>query len=232
MPKRNENIIVLCGGKASRIRNFIGTLPKVLVPIDGVPFLSRLSDQLNSLPICWNLILATGIGSHHIEAYIQNNNIDAKVSREDVALGTGGAILLALNSCKLDSAYVLNGDTIYDGLNEELFTVEPDTSAVFVTHKKSVGRFGSIRFSNDDSPTFVEKTESNESGWVNAGIYHVTRNIFRKFEPGDKFSFETDIMEKSADIQFVRSRIEFEDYGVPKDLFKLTDVSDNEIRDS
>ena len=97
MPEVNTEIpdvFILCGGQGTRFRAVREDIPKALAPINGVPFLDLLLDNLISQG-CQRIILGTGYLSEQIEFYLQQRS-DAEylISREDAPLGTGGAIQL------------------------------------------------------------------------------------------------------------------------------------------
>ena len=90
------DVFILCGGLGTRFREVREDIPKVLVPINDVPFLDLLLNDLVDQG-CQRIILGTGYLSDQIEAHIQQRR-DAEylISLEELTLGTGGAIRHAL----------------------------------------------------------------------------------------------------------------------------------------
>ena len=45
------NVIVLCGGFGTRIKSSIGNIPKILAPINGIPFINYFLKWLDPILI-------------------------------------------------------------------------------------------------------------------------------------------------------------------------------------
>ena len=93
MSKLNEtgmpDVFILCGGKGTRFREVRDDIPKALVPINDIPFLDLLINDLVAQG-CRRIILGTGYLSEQIESHIKKRN-DANylISFEKLTLGTG-----------------------------------------------------------------------------------------------------------------------------------------------
>ena len=48
-----EQAVILAGGRGSRLRPLTDTLPKPMAPINDVPFLAYLLEQLKSYSVDW-----------------------------------------------------------------------------------------------------------------------------------------------------------------------------------
>ena len=103
--------IILAGGFGTRLTN-VTDVPKPMAPINGVPFLQILLDDLLVKGIT-TFHLAVGHQHEIIVNYFGNNYMGCKVNYiiEDSPLGTGGAIKKALKTISAESVFVLNGDT-------------------------------------------------------------------------------------------------------------------------
>ena len=67
------DVFILCGGQGTRFRAVREDIPKALAPINGVPFLDLLLDNLISQR-CQRIILGTGYLSGQIEAHVQQRS--------------------------------------------------------------------------------------------------------------------------------------------------------------
>ena len=67
------DVFILCGGQGTRFREVREDIPKALVPINEVPFLDLLVDDLVDQG-CRRIILGTGYLSDQIESHIKQRN--------------------------------------------------------------------------------------------------------------------------------------------------------------
>ena len=92
------NIVVLCGGFGTRIKSSIGNLPKILAPINGIPFINFIAPGLIMMTILQNSFSnsASSIG----QAKFQGNIVDvlmAPLNNVELTLGyLGGSIARGL----------------------------------------------------------------------------------------------------------------------------------------
>jgi len=221
---KTNKLIILCGGQGSRVREILRDLPKILVPYKGKTHLEHILDEFGGESDNLNVFLAAGIGGAAIETFVAQQNLPLQISHETVPLGTGGAILNTMNKYSLNECFVVNGDTIYENFDKEILDFEYSKTTVFLSYRSDPSRFGFVNVDLDKSISFTEKPTTASSGWVNAGIYFVKRDTFRGLKLGDTFSFENDILAKNKDLNFVKTKLGFEDFGVPDDLIRFTDV--------
>ena len=87
-------VLVLCGGLGTRLRAAVADRPKVLAPVDGVPFLDYLLAHLARQGFT-DVVLATGYLGEMVEDHAgdgSRHGVRARYAREPKPLGTGGAI--------------------------------------------------------------------------------------------------------------------------------------------
>ena len=105
------DVFILCGGQGTRFQEVRKDIPKALAPINGVPFLDLLLNDLVKQG-CKRIVLGTGYLSEKIEAHVkQRRNAEYLISREEAPLGTAGAIRQALPPFKSEEVLGLNGDS-------------------------------------------------------------------------------------------------------------------------
>ena len=66
-----ELAVILAGGRGERVRPVTDVIPKALIPIDGIPILSRQISQLERVGIR-DVIVLTGYLSESIDKYCRN----------------------------------------------------------------------------------------------------------------------------------------------------------------
>ena len=110
-----KKVIILAGGKGTRISNLYPDLPKSLIPVNGKPFLYWIIKWLKKNEMN-DILLSTGYLHKKIQNFIQNSeifkNINISFSHEKFPLGTGGCIIKAFKSIEDEFATVINGDSL------------------------------------------------------------------------------------------------------------------------
>ena len=90
----NIQAVILAGGLGTRLKNISKDLPKVMMDINGKPFLEWVIRAYINSGIT-EIILATGYKSNYIKQYFKDgSSLGARIqySEESKKLGTGGAI--------------------------------------------------------------------------------------------------------------------------------------------
>lgn len=214
--------ILLVGGLGTRLKSVIADKPKPLADINGKPFLEHLLDHLIENDI-QRVVLAVGYKHEMIKEHFKNGykNLEIDFAIEKQPLGTGGAIVNALEKVKADQVLILNGDVFCTfKLSEIVSDAKMQITAISVD---DVSRYGSLEIDGDKLISFNEKGKTGD-GLINAGIYLAKRSAFSNYSVGDKFSFELDFVPNylksdSIKVKIIKKRI-FIDIGTPEDYSK------------
>ena len=215
--------IILAGGFGTRLRSVVSDVPKPMAPVAGRPFLAYLLDRLKSQGYK-HVVLATGYLHEKVEEYFgkEYKGLAVDYARELSPLGTGGAIVNALQQCTEANVTVLNGDTMFDIDHEELCCRADEWHAPLTAVLRWVpdaGRYGSVEVDGDGRITaFREKDPATGSGYINGGIYRMQRSLLDGYAVGTQFSFEKEVLQAlgkpfrayAADGYFI-------DIGIPDD---------------
>lgn len=230
-------VIILTGGKGTRLQSKINDRPKTMADVNSIPFLQYTLDYLEQFNIN-KVILAVGYKKEYIEQYFGNQykNIEIIYSEEEESLGTGGAIKQAIQKCKEENIIVMNGD-VYSKIDfKQMYNQhikENPTITIAVKEMEKFDRFGVVHFENDIITKFEEKRYV-EKGFMNVGIYVLNRNIFENKIEEKSFSFENDYLNKYVSIDKFKPYIydgEFIDIGIPEDYEKIKFVLKKEDND-
>jgi D-glycero-alpha-D-manno-heptose 1-phosphate guanylyltransferase len=193
--------IILAGGLGTRIREVAGTLPKVLLPVDGKPFLDILLHRLSQSGKINRVTLAIGYQADKIIEHYQESRpykFEIAFSVETELLGTGGAVKKALEYTRTEDVLVLNGDSYVDVDLEDLFQVHRAKKAamtIVVREVSDAGRYGRVLMDSDDRVnSFEEKKAEASGGYINAGVYLLKRDLFEDVTPGKVVSLENDLL--------------------------------------
>ena len=108
-------VIILCGGLGTRLREVVSNVPKPMAPVDNKPFLQIKLEQLTKYNID-KIVLATGYKEELIQQYFGNEYKGIKIvySTNNLSIGTGGAIKKALQYIDDEAAIVMNGDVFFE----------------------------------------------------------------------------------------------------------------------
>ncbi len=224
--------IILAGGRGTRLKTIISDLPKPMAPIMNVPFLTYQLNYLKHFGIK-KVILSVGYLSEKIIAHYNQSfeNISIEYSIEKNPLGTGGGIRMAMSNLNEDLVLILNGDSFFDLNLEQFYNLHLEQKAEFSLALRYVNnseRYGNIEFNSTHQITsFIEKNQLNQSGYINAGVYILSKKLYlQNTKPDINFSIEKDFFEKQLN-QLIIKGFEFKDYfidiGIPEDYLKAQD---------
>jgi len=216
--------IILAGGFGTRLRSVIADVPKPMAPINGKPFLAYLIDYLKSQGVT-KVILSVHYLREKIQDYFQEcyEGLSIQYVLEDEPLGTGGAILNALQCIDSDEPlFVLNGDTFlrmdYKKMLAQHHKNSPNISMA-LRKIADCSRYGVVHVDAGCVTAFQDQGE-DKPGLINAGVYLLTKKLFAKFAAPKQFSFERDFLfPQIAQIHPEAFVVEdyFIDIGVPED---------------
>lgn len=236
--KNNNSIpneaVILAGGMGTRLKSVVKDIPKPMAPVNGKPFLYHLMMYLSEQGIT-HFILSVGYKNEVIKDFFGEkfNNATISYAVENTPLGTGGAIKLASTFVNGNSFWVINGDT-FVGLKLQDFyrrTTNKEISLALV-EMKEFDRYGIVETDKNSIVSFKEK-EYTKQGFINSGIYLLSKDIINKFSPKqERFSFETDILEKiisKTSIGFFKTNASFIDIGIPEDFYKSQFMFSNKL---
>jgi D-glycero-alpha-D-manno-heptose 1-phosphate guanylyltransferase len=201
-----------------------------MAPVAGRPFLEYLLDQLIEAG-CDRVILSVGhLREVILGAFGQNYcGLRVEYAIEEAPLGTGGAVRLAMARVQSGAALVLNGDTYVNAdfaAMTAYHTAAGCPMTMAVTHVEDTARYGGVLLEDQRVAGFVEKGRRGP-GWINAGLYVLSRDFPWPPELPERFSFETDVIVPSVDrIRPAAFRHDgvFLDIGVPEDFDRAQEL--------
>ena len=186
------DVVLLCGGRGSRLGALTVDTPKPLLPIGGRPFLLHLLLRLKTEGFS-RFILAVHYLPDRFRQFVSDfsSQLDLQLILEKEPLGTGGALRHAVNAVRTPHFLAMNGDTwIAQPLEpvlaqhereERVFTavaVEADRVKDSKAQKEvwKIGPGGEfLGFGTEEKVT---------GGWVNAGLYLLEREFVMSWPAG------------------------------------------------
>jgi dTDP-glucose pyrophosphorylase len=174
LPNQLENVfVIMAGGKGVRLRPYTENCPKPLLPVAGKPILEHIIERAKADGFKKFYISIHYLG-HMIEEYFRDGakwEIEINYLREDIPLGTGGA--LSLIHEKIEAPFLVsNGDVLTNIRYSELLDFHKDHKAnatMAVRMHEWQHPFGIVHTKGVDIIDFEEKPIFKSH--VNAGIY-------------------------------------------------------------
>lgn len=224
------DIIILTGGKGSRLKSIVKNIPKTMVGINSSPFLDILLDYLHTQGFS-RFILCTGIFGDYIKKYYQNNNkkkYAIEISQENYQLGTGGALKNCEKLVKSENFILINGDTLCKLNYRELISFHKNKLS-FLTMVSGVpydsGDYGGIVIDASNRVKSINK-KSNQN-YFNAGVYVFNKEVFNYLSTSYPYSIDSDFINSmllKKNVFLYDSKKYFYDVGTPDRLEKFKNI--------
>ena len=231
---KNEELLILAGGFGTRISSISNNLPKIMMPIGDRPFLDYQMEQW----IGWGFsnfrfllhYKAEEIISHFgTSDFVKSKNLNISFEVEREPLGTGGAVMRAINEKSMGYEWVtvVNGDTFIDADVRGLHKA-PHTTLLLLENQPMQSRFGGVTLGIDDRiVSFDSVPSSSKNSFANSGMIRLEVSKFSENLKAP-FSFEKLLVKKlNNDEAFFGLVVDglFTDIGIPNDYFDFCKIS-------
>ena len=193
--KLDVPVVIMAGGKGTRLEPFTKILPKPLIPIKNKPIIQHIIDNFNSYGVK-DYYLTLNYKSLILKAYFAESNMKYKVNfvEESKPLGTAGSLLLLKNKIK-KPFIVTNCDTFINTDINKLykFHLKNKFDLTLVASSKIVTiPYGKCSLDSDGNLDYIdEKPKLNYL--VNTGMYIINPDIL-KMIPKNKVYHITDLI--------------------------------------
>jgi NDP-sugar pyrophosphorylase family protein len=175
--------IILAGGKAERLGDAAGGLPKPLVPVAGRPLMAWQLGLLARAGVDRVIVsCAAGCG----DEFARRLDADVVIAEEPERLGRGGGIRFAALERQEQGDFVaLNGDELLDiDFAALLAQHRQNGAAATITVAQPRSPFGVVELDGDRVTGFAEG--GTIECWVSCGVYALSEEALARFpEQGD-----------------------------------------------
>jgi D-glycero-alpha-D-manno-heptose 1-phosphate guanylyltransferase len=219
--------IILAGGLGTRLRDVVPDLPKCMAPVNGKPFISFVIRHLQQQGIT-RFIFSLGYRSdaftEYLSTVLDSDSFESVIEKEP--LGTGGAIQFALSFSKEKNVLVVNGDSIFKidlSLLADFHFAHQSHCTLALKPMENFERYGVVELNPDHSISSFKEKQFYQKGLINGGVYILNKEHFLILGLAEKFSFETDYLQKyytRGNIYGVIQDGYFIDIGIPEDYAK------------
>ncbi len=221
--RRSVEVLVLAGGLGTRLP---GPAPKAIRPVAGKALILRVAQPFLDAGYSGFTFLL-GNGADQVASVLDRAPAlsGAKRMVEDSPLGTGGAVLHALEKAGCETAMVVNGDTLFRGLDVEALVKRHVRTGAVATlagaRVEAAARFGALRVTDDGRLEAFEEKVAASPGWVYAGCMVVDARGFLEMAGSvRRCSLERDLLPGLAASGHVHVRLDerlgFVDAGTPE----------------
>lgn len=196
---RNSDVLILAGGKGTRLQSVVSDRPKVMAEVRGRPFLERAIDMLVRHGFR-RVILSVGYLKNHVIDHFRTykplgrGDIQIVFSEEDMPLGTGGGVKRAKDLIRTDHFFVMNGDQIMTPPFDHFYRAHREKDAlvsILLGKKSDASVYGRVDVGEDGwIRSFREKDGVQSEGLVNVGVYLMKKDAFNHMPQEDAFSIE------------------------------------------
>lgn len=218
-------VLILAGGKGTRLQGLFPETPKPMIPVAGKPFLHWLT-RLIAGEGPRHFVYATGHLSPQVEAWAGDGSMPGlrrECVRENEPLGTGGGLFNCLDRCAAWTL-VANGDSLVTcGLTDLLALAGSDVDGGLLGIEiADAARYGSLDVAGDGRLIgFREKVPGR--GLINGGLYLFRTELLRRLHRPGALSIETDLFPEllaaGARLQVISAgEAPFIDIGTPETI--------------
>lgn len=187
-PEALQNtMIIMAGGKGTRLRPYTENCPKPMIHVAGKPMLERIIERAKQDGFS-HFILSIHYLGHMIEDYFEDGSkwgVKIEYLREDSPLGTAGALSLISNLPTLP-VLITNGDVLTDIRYSEIIEFHNRHHAratMAVRQHQWEHPFGVVKTEGVDITGFDEKPISYSH--INAGIYVLEPSVFNSLNENE-----------------------------------------------
>src|SRR3989338_5564919 len=220
-------VVILCGGKGTRLSEFTDSLPKPLVEIGNKPILRHLM-ELYAGHGHRDFILCLGYKGDRIKEHFKGSTPkDWSIIFADTGEDSNKAerLMRIKNRIKDDTFLVSYGDDLSDVDMDKLVKFhKKNGKVVTLTAVSLMSHFGIMELNKDNEVTqFKEKPKLNH--WMNGGFYVFSRDIFNYLKSGhdlEKGAFEA--LAKEKKIAAFRHEGFWKSMNTLKDVIELNEM--------
>lgn len=187
--KINASVVIMAGGKGTRLMPYTSVLPKPLLPINNKPTISHIIDRFMLYSIK-NFFVTLNYKSDILKTYLKDLSkiSPLKSVQEKKPLGTAGSLFLIKNKLKNDF-FLTNCDTIINDDYNEIFKNHKKSNndiTIVVVAKKFKIPYGVCNMKNSNFE-MLEKPELKHN--VNTGFYIISKNCLKVLKKKEQLDF-------------------------------------------
>jgi len=218
--------VVLAAGQGTRMLPLTKEIPKVLVEVNGKPFLYYLLKSLEKAKYK-QICLVVGFKKEKILDFIEKYNFKVAVVEQEKQKGTGDAVLQAEEFVGKKDFVVLGGDNLWSVSDLKSIGKKDSFNYVCGVEVNNPEKYGVLRTNGRLLKEIIEKPQKFIGNLINTALYKFKSEIFPlldKLKESPRGEIElTDavsILAKKEKVKIIRAN-QWIDFGCPEDISKV-----------
>lgn len=225
-------VVILAGGKGTRIQSIAKDIPKALIPVAGRPFIEHQFELLRRSDIC-EVLLCIGHLGEQIAAHVGDGSpwglkVQYAFENPQALMGTGGALLNAFDMLQSEF-FVLYGDSYlpidYRGMVEAFR--KAGTPAMMSVYR-NLGQYdtSNVRVEGNRVVLYSKSAKPEEVDYIDYGLTAYRKSLIAEYRnapvPLDLERILRDQVAKGC-LSAYEVRERFYEIGKPAGLAELED---------
>ncbi len=194
---QNVPVVIMAGGKGTRLYPYTKILPKPLIPIGDIPIMERIINEFRKFGVK-DFHATVNYRKSMIKSYFSDNITDYHLNyvEEDKPLGTAGSLTLLTEELHVPFI-VTNCDILIHANYGDIYRYHLQTKnelTIVTALKNIVVPYGVIHSSENGRIHSMEE-KPKLSYFVNTGMYILSPELLQEI-PGNTFFHMTDLADK------------------------------------
>lgn len=194
-------VVIMAGGKGTRIARVNSEVPKPMIPIEGKPILEYQIDTLKNQGYTELILIVGHMGNVIREHFGDGSKLGVQIQYiiEESPLGTAGALFFLKEQLKEDFL-LINGDIVFDVdiRRFEDYHRKQNSMATILTHPNDHPYDSGIIVADQNGKVINWLHKEEPRSWyknrVNAGIHMLSPKVFSFFPDLQKRDLDRDIL--------------------------------------
>lgn len=197
----NTPVVIMAGGKGTRLYPYTQILPKPLIPIGEKTITEHIMSRFEEYG-CYHFDMIVNYKKNFIKSYFldNENTVDVDFIEETEFLGTGGGLKLLDGKCK-ETFFMTNCDILIEEDYANILEYHKERNNVITmvcAEKNMVIPYGTVEVSGEGQAIALRE-KPRLSFVTNTGFYVIEPDFLRMI-PENTFIHITDVIQKCIDI--------------------------------
>jgi len=228
--------VVLAAGEGSRMWPLAETRPKHLLPIAGKSLIGHVLSALAAISVT-DVLLVVGFREEMIRATLGEGasfGVHLQYLNQKKWTGTASAVNVARADVDEEQFLVLNGDLMLEprAIKAVVDKARDYSTVIGLIKMDSTSEYGVVDLDGDRALKISEKPRTRREGWVNTGIYVLSRDTFRAIDrtkPSKRGEYEITstlqlMIEEGVDVRSAEINLsDWMDVGRPWELLSANE---------
>ena len=181
-------VVILAGGKGTRIREYSSKIPKPMVKVNGIPIIVHIMKHYSNYGFD-DFVIALGYKGNVIKNYFKKNKFPWNINLVNTGLNsmTGGRIKVLKSIIGNNTFMMTYGDGVSNVNLKKLVNFhKKNKKLITMTAVRPPARFGAIKLSGNLVKYFREKSKLDQ-GWINGGFFVVEPEFIKLIKGNDTY---------------------------------------------